>query len=394
MRVAIIADVNNPLVPGLFQDSVNAVKQWATDVNAKGGLAGRKVTVDFCDSKLDPNATSNCVIQACQNDFAIVGTSANALEDLADLDNCKNAQGQAIGIPNLPAFAFPPAACDPKSYLMSGIGTFCKTAKETPPTSLAPVGDARYFTSHFQNLHGIWMYDTDDPTFKITQTPTFQAESNLGIKKDGEGFYGLSGAAPQSALTPFIQQIKSSGSTFVYDDVTTASMVLVRREAALQGVNTVKIWECNSGCYDPSFYQQGGATVNGTYAMLLDLPYLSDYKTNPTLNNLITQLGGTAKFNNNAENSFIDALLFQDAVNKAAATGTLSRQTLFTALDGEHSFTADGLVGPTDVGNRITTPCEVTVQLQNGVWTRVDPTAPGSFNCNPANNVTIKYAPA
>jgi hypothetical protein len=394
MRVAIIADVNNPLVPGLFQDSVNAVKQWATDVNTKGGLAGRKVTVDFCDSKLNPNSTSNCVIQACQNDFAIVGTSANALEDLADIDGCKNAQGQAVGIPNLPAFAFPPASCDPKSYLLAGTGTFCKTAKETPPTSLAPVGDARYFTSHFQNLHGIWMYDTDDPTFKITQTPTFQAESNLGIKKDGQGFYGLSGAAPQSALTPFIQQIKSSGSTFVYDDVTTASMVLVRREAALQGVNTVKIWECNSGCYDPSFYQQGGATVNGTYAMLLDLPYLSDYKSNPTLDNLITQLGGTAKFNNNAENSFIDALLFQDAVNKAAATGTLNRQTLFTALDGEHSFTADGLVGPTDVGNRITSPCEATVQLQNGVWTRVDPAATGSFNCNPANNVTIKYAPA
>jgi ABC-type branched-subunit amino acid transport system substrate-binding protein len=394
IRVAIIADVNNPLVPGLFQDSVNAVKQWATDVNASGGLAGRKVTVDFCDGKLDPNATSNCVIQACQNDFAMVGTSANALEDLADIDGCKNAQGQAIGIPNMPAFAFPPAACDPKTYLVAGIGTFCKTATEKPPTSEAPVGDARYFTSHFQNLHGIWLYDTDDPTFKITQTPTFEAESNLGIKKDGQGFYGLSGAAPQSALTPFIQQIKSSGSTFVYDDVTTSAMVLLRREAQLQGVNTVKVWECNSGCYDPKFYAQGGATVNGTYAMLLDLPYLSDYKANPVLGKLVSQLGGTAKLDNNGENSFIDALLFQDAVNKAAATGTLNRQTLFTALNDEHSFTADGLVGPTDVGNHITSPCEAIVQLQNGVWTRVDPVTPGAFDCNTANNTTIKFAAA
>ena len=47
IRVAMIADVNNPLVPGLFQDSVNAVKEWANDVNASGGLAGRKVVVDF-----------------------------------------------------------------------------------------------------------------------------------------------------------------------------------------------------------------------------------------------------------------------------------------------------------------------------------------------------------
>jgi ABC-type branched-subunit amino acid transport system substrate-binding protein len=392
IRVAMIADVNNPLVPGLFQDSVNAVKAWATDINASGGLAGRKVVVDFCDSKLDPNASSNCVIKACQNDFAMVGTSANAIVDLSDIDGCKNAQGQAIGIPNLPAFAFPPAACDPKTYLVSGIGTFCKTAKESPPTSEVPIGDARYFTSHFQNLHGIWLYDSDDPTFKQTQTPTFEAESNLGIKKDGQGFYALSGAAPQSALTPFIQQIKSSGSTFVYDDVTTAAMVLLRREAQLQGVNTVKVWECNSGCYDPAFYQQGGATVNGTYAMLLDLPYLSDYKTNPTLGKLITQLGGLTKFNNNAENSYVNALLFQDAVNKAAATGTLNRQTLFTALNDEHSFTGQGLIGPTDVGNHKTTPCEVLVQLQNGVWNRVDPVTPGTFNCSSANNTVIKYA--
>jgi ABC-type branched-subunit amino acid transport system substrate-binding protein len=256
---------------------------------------------------------------------------------------------------------------------------------------VVPVGDARYFTSHNSGLHGIWLYDTDDPTFKITQTPVFQAQSNLGIKKDGQGFYGLSGAAPQSALTPFIQQIKSSGSTFTYVDVTTASMVLMRREAQLQGVNTVKVWECNSGCYDPAFYQQGGATVNGTYALMLNLPYLSDYKVNPTLDKLVTQLGGVNNINNNAINSFNMALLFQDAVQKAVANGgTLNRQTLFTALNNEHSFTANGIIGPTDVGNRTPSACQIVVQLQNGMWQRVDPTQPGTFDCNPANLATIK----
>jgi ABC-type branched-subunit amino acid transport system substrate-binding protein len=393
IRVGVIADVNNALVPGLFQKSVNAVKAWASDVNASGGLAGRKVVVDFCDSKLDPNATANCVIQACQNDFALVGTSANALVDLSDIDGCKNTAGKAVGIPNLAAFAFPPLACDRDTYLTSGIGAYCKTAKQSPATYEVPIGDARYFTSHNQNLHGIWLYDSDDPTFKLTQTPDFQAMSNLGIKKDGQGFYALSGAAPQSALTPFIQVIKSSGSTFVYDDVTTASMVLVRREAQLQGVNSVKVWECNSGCYDPSFYQQGGATVNGTYAMLLDLPYLSDYQANPTLNKLVTQLGGVSNLNNNALNSFVNALLFQDAVQKAVANGgTLNRQTLFTALNNEHSFNADGVIGPTDVGNHVTSACEVLVQLQNGVWHRVDPVKPGTFNCDSANKTTLKMS--
>jgi ABC-type branched-subunit amino acid transport system substrate-binding protein len=394
MKVGIIADVNNPLVPGLFQDSVNAVKAWAAGVNASGGLAGRQVTVDFCDGQLNPNATTSCVIKACQNDFAIVGTSANALEDLSDLDGCKNAQGKAVGIANLAAFAFVPAACDRDTYLIAGLGSYCATAKQSPPTSVVPVGDTRYLVAHNQGLHGIWLYDSDDPTFKLTVLPNLQAESNAGIKADGKGFYALSGAAPQSALTPFIQQIKASGSTFVYDDVTTASMVLLRREAQLQGVNSVKVWECNSGCYDPSFYKQGGASVNGTYAMLLELPYLSDYKVNPTLDKLITELGGVNNFNNNALNSFIEALLFQDAVNKAAATGTLNRETLFAALKDEHSFTADGIIGPTDIGNRVGPTCEVLVQLQNGVWNRVDPVKPGTLNCASANSVTIKYAAA
>jgi ABC-type branched-subunit amino acid transport system substrate-binding protein len=254
-----------------------------------------------------------------------------------------------------------------------------------------PVGDSRYFTSHFHGLHGIWLYDSDVPTFKITQTPVFQAGSNLGIKKDGEGFYALSGLAPQSALTPFMQVLKSSGSTFAYVDVTPPSMVLMRREAQLQGVSSVKVWECNSGCYDPSFSQQGGAAVNGTYALMLNLPYLSDYKGNAALSKLVTELGGVNNLNNNALNSFVTALLFQDAVQKAVANGgTLDRQTLFAALNSEHSFNADGIIGSTNVGAHAPSSCQVIVQLQNGVWQRVDPTKPGTFDCTSANVVKIR----
>src|SRR6202041_3964769 len=104
---------------------VSAVKAGAAGLNASGGLAGRKVVVDFCDSQLNPNATTNCVIKACQNDFALVGTSANALEDLSDLDGCKNAAGKAVGIPNLAAFAFLPLGCDPDTFQIEGLTSYC-----------------------------------------------------------------------------------------------------------------------------------------------------------------------------------------------------------------------------------------------------------------------------
>jgi ABC-type branched-subunit amino acid transport system substrate-binding protein len=391
IKIGMIADVNTSVQPGLFQKSVNAVKAWADIVNASGGLAGRKVVVDFCDSKLDPNATTNCVINACQNDFALVGTAANALEDLSDIDGCKNAAGKAAGIPNLAAFAFLPLACDPDTYIIGGYGPYCATAKDNPQTYTANVGDGRYYTSQFKGLHGVYVYDSDVPTLKVDFLPNFQGDSNLGIKQDAQGSYAESGAAPQSALTPVISAVKAAGSSFVYAGSTPQNTILLEREAKLQGVNSVKVWACNSGCYDSTFFQQGGSVVNGTYAQLNDLPFYTEYQDNPALAALVKQIGGTANLNNNAIGSYVMGLLFQDAVQKAVANGgTLDRATLFAALKDEHSFDAQGIIGPTNVGGHQLSSCDVITQLVNGQWQRVYPAKAGTFDCNPANTKTIK----
>ena len=55
IRIAVIADVDNPIVPGLFKAGADAVKAWGATINKAGGLAGRKVVVDFIDSKLSAN---------------------------------------------------------------------------------------------------------------------------------------------------------------------------------------------------------------------------------------------------------------------------------------------------------------------------------------------------
>ena len=132
--------------------------------------------------------------------------------------------------------------------------------------------------------------------------------------------------------------------------------------------------------------------MNGTYASLLDLPYLSDYKVNPTLDKLVTDLGGLNNFNNNALGSFVDGPAVpgrrEQGGGQRPDAGPRSRCS--PRSTDEHSFTADGIVGPTDVGGRVPSTCSVLVQLQNGVWNRVDPTTPGTFDCNAANIATIK----
>jgi ABC-type branched-subunit amino acid transport system substrate-binding protein len=393
IKVGVIADVNTSVEPGLFQKSVNAMDVWAKDVNASGGIAGRKVVVDFCDGKLDPNATTNCVIKACANDFALVGTSANALEDLSDIDGCKDAAGKAIGIPNLAAFAFLPEACDPDTYIVGGLGTYCSTAKDNPQTYTVNNGDAKYYLSKNPGLHGIYVYASDIPSLKVNFIPLFDGEVKAGIKQDGPTFYGEAGTTPQSALTPVIAAAKAANSDFVYAGATPQNTILLQREAKLQGIsNNIKVWACNSGCYDPSFYQQGGATSNGTYAQLDDLPYMTEYQDNPALAALVKGVGGVANTNNNAVNSYIAAILFQDAVTKAVANGgTLNRTSLFAALNNdETAFDADGIIGATDISKHLPSACIDIAQLVNGNWQRVYPAKAATFDCSSSNLETIK----
>ena len=108
IHVAVIADVDNSLAPGVFKASVDAMKAWAKVVNKAGGLAGRNVVIDFIDSKLNPNTTRNATISACANDFAMVGGEALFMSNVDDMVACQNKAGQPIGLPDMPGLALDP----------------------------------------------------------------------------------------------------------------------------------------------------------------------------------------------------------------------------------------------------------------------------------------------
>ena len=105
IHLAMVADVDNAAAPGLFQPSVDTVKAWAKTVNQAGGIAGRKIVIDFIDSHLNPDEARNATIQACQDDFAMVGSEAIFLNNVTDMNACPNAQGKPIGIPDMPGLA-------------------------------------------------------------------------------------------------------------------------------------------------------------------------------------------------------------------------------------------------------------------------------------------------
>ncbi len=394
IRIGVIADVNTAVNPGEFQKNVNMIKAWAALVNAKGGLAGRQVTVDFCDSRFDANTTENCVIQACQNDFALVGTSALMLSNIADIDNCKNGAGQATGIPNLAGITLTQqAACDKDTFLWSGNDpTLCATSTKNPQTYTALVGDDKWLASQYPGLHGIFVYNTDSPTAKSLQVPIYMGDSTqAGIKLDGSGYYGSSCVAPQSALLPTVLVMKQHGSTFGQDGSCPANFVQLLAEAKLQGVNTVKAWMCAGGCYTPYFLSLNPSVTEGVYQNLQTIAFQTEYQDNPTMAAEVQQLGGIKNVDSNAMESYVQALLFQDAVTKTVANGgTLNRQTLFSTLNTkETAFNADGIIGTVDVSHHGVSPCFSIVRVVNGAWQRVYPAKATTFDCSPSNVVQV-----
>jgi ABC-type branched-subunit amino acid transport system substrate-binding protein len=390
IRLAVIADVDTPVQPGLFKASVDAVKAWAKVVNQEGGVAGRQVVIDFIDSKLNPNETRNAIIKACADDFALVGGEALFVSNVDDMTACQNAAGQAIGIPDIPGLALDPVQqCSPVSYVIIGRGPYCATKDAHPQTYTAPQGDALYYLKRNKDLHGVWTVPADLKSTKNSLLPTYQAAVDLGIKKDGQGFYDVFQRDPQSAMTPVVQAIKQNSSTFAYSG--SNKMLDMRKEATLQGVTSVKVWGCTQACYAQDFIKQGGTDVEDTQSVITTLPFYTEYKLNPTLKKLVAAVGGIDTMDSNAVASWLAALLFQDAAKKATANGgTLSRQSLFDALRQEHAFDAAGIMGPTDVANHMPPGCIVMTQVKNGKWVRTYPSKPGTFDCNKKNLIEIK----
>lgn len=390
IRLAVIADVDTPLAPGVFQASVDAMNAWAKVVNKAGGIAGRKVVIDFIDSKLNPNETRNATIKACADDFAMVGGEALFLNNVDDMTGCKNAAGEAIGIPDTPGLALDPAQqCSAVTYVIIGRGPACATKNDHPQTYIAPQGDALYYLRKNKDLHGVWTVPADLKSTKNSLLPTYQAAADLGVKKDGKGLYDVFQRDPQSAMTPVVQAIKENSSTWAYSG--SDKMLDLRKEATLQGVTSVKVWGCTQACYSQSFVDKGGSDVEDTQAVITTLPFYTEYKLNPTLKKLVAAVGGIDKVDANAVASWQAALLFEDAVGKATANGgTLSRQTLFDALKQEHKFDAAGIMGPTDVANHMPPGCIVMTQVKNGKLVRTFPSKPGTFDCNKKNLVEIK----
>jgi hypothetical protein len=394
IHIAVIADVDNPAAPGLFKGAVDGVEGAAKYLNSKaggGGIAGRKLVVDFLDSRLTPNDARNGVITACSQDYAMVGTFALFLSNMTDAEQCKDQAGAATGIPDLASVTTGVVeSCSPVAFPVSPPALDCATKDENPQTYHGNQYDSKYLLETHKKLHGAMVVSGDTADANRGGTVLVDTAKQAGIKSDQDVTVG--GRDPQSAYTPIVQKMKADGSNYSYDTSAANSSIELRSEAKLQGLTDPDIvWTCTIACYDKSVKQQADV-MEGEYIPMTFLPF-EEASTNPTLKAFLKYVGtanadGFSVYGWTATLAFkqaVEAIVKQDGVN-----GLTRKALLTTGVDGLTSFDAGGMIGTVDMKNKVPTPCAAVVQLQKGKFVRLAPKKKGTFDCSKSNAVTIE----
>jgi ABC-type branched-subunit amino acid transport system substrate-binding protein len=392
IRIAVLADVENDLQPGLFQATPDAMQGFEEYINDQGGLAGRKLVVDFIDTHLDADETRNAIVEACENDFALVATTSLFVNNIDDMVECVNADGVAVGLPDFPVLTTEPVhQCSPVSHPITPPALVCSTIDDHPQTYRANTGPTSYYLGqHDGDLSGVFLYPSDLKSAKDAQLPAFTGQEKKGIEVDAE--YDVSARAQQSAYTPIARQMKDEGSTYARSGLAFSSTVSLRKEAKLQGVNSVEVWDCWVACYTEQLLEQGGSDVEDQYVSLNLVPFFDEAKANKMTSNFV-KYTGKDKVDGFGAQAWAAGVYFRDAVNavvEAGGNNALTREAVLQAAEGINDFTADGMMGSTDVGDRVPSSCFALLQVQDGDFKRLHPKKKASFDCKESNRVTLQ----
>jgi hypothetical protein len=399
ITVTVVADVQNGFRPGLFKGSWDGVKAWGDYMNSKGGLACRKVIVKEADSKLSPTDANNAVAAACGNSVALVGTTALFFQNVSAMNNCKDKAGKATGLPDMAELQTEVAQqCSPVSFATLPTGSSCPYSGTGKRAFRVGYTQYDYYFKKYpgMSLHGVFAIPKDTKSTIASTMPIIRAENQMGIKSDAE--FGKSGTDIQTGYTDVAQALKSDKSTYGRNGLDYKGMVLMRKEAQVQGVNTVKVWDCSVQCYDKRLIQEGGSAVEGQYVWLNFLPFEAT-GTNADLDAFLKYDKSPDGFGAQA---FVAGEVFARAVNDAMKANnndpnSITRANILTAVRNMHDFDSNGMVPKIDIGNKIGSTCLVGMQVQNGKFVQIDPVEKGKFDCDgnkPALQFTLDAAAA
>ena len=391
ITVLVMADIGSPLSLGLFQGSIDGINAWADHVNSEGGLACRLIEVIEHDSAINPTETTNGFLKACEDAFAMVGTTALFALNTSDLQTCTDAHGNDIGVPD---FAYittePPHQCSVVSFATSRPNSECPFDGSGNRAVQSQVGHVQWLQENVEpNLNGVYLVPSDLPSTIASTMPQLRSFQEIGVAIDGEP--GVSGFTTQSEYGAFIQVMRDTNSNFAYTGSNDESMIKWRSEAEAQGFDADSvIWMCQLACYTPKFLEAGDV-VEDTYVWIWFLPF-NEVDQNQELADFMEAIDNPfpAAW---AAGSWAGGVLFEQVVNSVVAEGgpnALTRQTVLDTARNITSYDVNGWWSPADYSTtRNIMPCFMVMQVQDGAFVRVYPEASGELDCNADNVVEL-----
>lgn len=384
IRIAVIADVTSGEIGDqIFLPAWQGIDAWATAVNQFGGLAGRRVEVEFIDSAVVDHAEA--IQTVCNGDFfALVGTQA-----LFDGEGVEVLDSPACGIPDFPSAAYSAARRNSEvtflpNPLLNDIVQVGPAAALAELDPLAVATTATFFT-------GLPVFDLEveralegalSVGYEFVYDPTVEFDEDFAPIVDAMA--GLEVSAVQWVGTG--QRLA---------DLLTA----IDATAAAGGEPSVDLAfvNCSTLCYTPAIENLGAAAA-GVTVWMPHLP-LDEVESNAELNAYQFWLNVSARDEEVRDPhpvgvaAWAAGRLFEDAVNRAIGRGTasenngrLTRDAVIAAARTLSSFDANGLYAePSNPAAGVPTPCFVLVRWSGSRWERLYPTLEGTADCSPSN---------
>lgn len=375
--IGVVADVDNPIAPGLSQPLVDAMVAWGEYVNDNGGLAGRQVTVKFYDSKLNPDESTNAVTAACGEAFALVGSGAFVLLNQAPLVECQDAAGEVTGLPDLAALTITDATMQsPTSF---GVIRAGRDFSLEGDVWVMPVSEVR----EVENDLGV-----DSVTGIVVHPGVPGSAAGAGavtaaFTADGatmEAPIAFPDAATQAEATPIVQQIKNNGINYVWAQ--SFGVAKIMAEAQIQGVDMASVaFSCTTQCFSPVFVEQAGDVIEGLNVQSLILPW-TDIEI-PAVQ-AYRDFVPAESVSSNGMTAWAQGLAFQELVEQLVATDGINALTRANLLELIHSgapVTGGGILPP-DFSYTGRSACHVWNVVGGGEFKRLNPSEPGEFACD------------
>jgi branched-chain amino acid transport system substrate-binding protein len=252
----VIGSVNALSGPATFPEASAAAKLVFDQVNADGGIGGRKIEYKALDDKADPATASAAAREIVESDGAVALVGSASLLDCEV--NASYYEQQGI-----------------LSVQGTGVDQVCFSSPAVSPVNVGPYGDTTMTLTYGSEVLGLK---------KIcgllevvgSSGPAYKAAIDEWTKQTGKKLVQLDDSVPYggSDYTPYIVKAKEAGCDAVYSNAVEPDGIGQLKAAAAQGWDDVTFLYLTS-VYSDQFAKAAGTVGKGVYVPAEFAPYTS-----------------------------------------------------------------------------------------------------------------------